>query len=130
MANIIPGAQLSCYKTIAISLGQSKKENNNGVKSNFIVLSVKNKKSLLSGTRRIVLFDEDIPGALLALRLLAGVSGVHQGRDDRVRLAFLEAGEERRLAVAAREGEGERDGEGKDGGFLHGVPGLAATTNS
>lgn len=79
MANIIPGAQLSCYKTIAISLGQSKKDNNNGVKSNFIVLSVKNKKSLLSGTRRIVLFDEDIPGAFNALKAFAGNTPDAQG---------------------------------------------------
>ena len=79
MANIIPGAQLSCYKTIAISLGQSKKENNNGVKSNFIVLSVKNKKSLLSGTRRIVLFDEDIPGAFNALKAYASNTPDAQG---------------------------------------------------
>lgn len=77
--NVIPGAQLSCYKTIAISLGQSKKENNNGVKSNFIVLSVKNKKSLLSGTRRIVLFDEDIPGAFDALKVFASNTPDAQG---------------------------------------------------
>ena len=79
MANIIPGAQLSCYKTIAISLGQSKKENNQGIKSNFIVLSVKNKKSLLSGTRRIVLFDEDIPGAFNALKAFASQTPDAQG---------------------------------------------------
>ena len=79
MVNTIPGAQLSCYKTIAISLGQSKNPNNDGVKSNFIVLSVKNKKSLLSGTRRIVLFDEDIPGAFEALKPFASQTADAQG---------------------------------------------------
>lgn len=71
MGQIIPGAMFSTYKTVAISLGQAKKENNQGVKSNYIVLSVKNKKSLLSGTRRIVLFDEDLPGAFDILKVFA-----------------------------------------------------------
>lgn len=79
MGQIIQGAEISTYKTIAIALGQSKKENTNGVRSNYIVLSVKNRKSLLSGTRRIILFDEDIPGAFECLKAFASQTPDQRG---------------------------------------------------
>ncbi len=63
MGKIHQGAEISNYRTIGISLGQSKRENIEGKKSKYIVLTVKNKKSLASKARRITLFEEDVPQA-------------------------------------------------------------------
>ena len=68
MGRIIQGADISTYRTIGISLGQSKRENIEGKKSKYIVLTVKNKKSILSGARRITLFEEDVPQAIECLK--------------------------------------------------------------
>ena len=43
MGRIIQGAEISNYKTIGISLGQSKRPNIEGKMSKYIVLTVKNR---------------------------------------------------------------------------------------
>lgn len=56
----ILGKDLSTYKAIAISLGQSKNENNDGVKSRFVALTLKDKFSI--GARKVshILFEDEI----------------------------------------------------------------------
>ena len=47
MNQIIPGAQIGTFKTISLSIGQAKKPNRDGKISKFLVIGMKNKKSLL-----------------------------------------------------------------------------------
>lgn len=56
---IIPGSFFGVYKVIAITLGQSKKTNRDGVKSNFIVKLIRNAKG--GKPRRDIVFEEDDP---------------------------------------------------------------------
>lgn len=56
---IIPGSFFGVYKVIAITLGQSKKTNRDGVKSNFIVKLIRNVKG--GKPRRDIVFEEDDP---------------------------------------------------------------------
>jgi hypothetical protein len=60
MSERILGKDLSTYKAIAISLGQSKNENNDGVKSRFVALTLKDKFSI--GARKVshILFEDEI----------------------------------------------------------------------
>ena len=41
MTSIIQGRELSLYKTVALTLGVSKRENRDGKKSRFVVISMK-----------------------------------------------------------------------------------------
>lgn len=68
MGRIIQGAEISNYRTIGISLGQSKRPNIEGKMSKYIVLTVKNRKALASKARRITLFEEDVPQAMECLK--------------------------------------------------------------
>lgn len=69
MSDIISGASLSTYKTVAISIGQSKKENRNGVKSKFAILTLKDEGSMLSKATRFILFEEELfEGAIDTLK--------------------------------------------------------------
>ncbi len=79
MGRIMQGAEFGTYKTIAMSLGTAKNENNNGVKSRYIVLTLKNKKCLLSGSRRTILWDEDFPGLFDQLKPYAAMTPDAQG---------------------------------------------------
>lgn len=63
MGRTTQGAEISNYRTIGISLGQSKRPNIEGKKSKYIVLIVKNSKSLASKARRLTIFEEDLPQA-------------------------------------------------------------------
>lgn len=56
----ILGKDLSTYKAISISLGQSKNDNNDGVKSRFVALTLKDKYSI--GARKVshILFEDEI----------------------------------------------------------------------
>lgn len=56
----ILGKDLSTYKAIAISLGQSKNENSDGKKSRFVALTLKDKSSI--GARKVshILFEDEI----------------------------------------------------------------------
>lgn len=79
MGRIMQGAEFGTYKTIAMSLGVAKNENNNGIKSKYIVLTLKNKKCLLSGSRRTILWDEDFPGLFDQLKPYASTTPDAQG---------------------------------------------------
>ena len=60
----INGEELSNYVTKQILLGVAKKENNQGVKSRFMVLVVKNKKFRNTQPSRIIIWDDDEPGLI------------------------------------------------------------------
>lgn len=79
MERIIQGSELGSYKTIAMALGQAEKENNNGIKSKYIVCTIKNKKSLGCKARRLVFFEEDLPGAFECLKAFASQTPDAQG---------------------------------------------------
>lgn len=69
MSEMISGASLSTYKTIAMTIGQSKKDNRNGVKSKFVILTIKDKGSMIAKASRFILFEEDLfEGAIDTLK--------------------------------------------------------------
>jgi hypothetical protein len=61
METIIRGKDLgSVFVTTALSIGMSKNENSNGVKSRFVVVSCKDEAAIFAGrTRRFTIFEED-----------------------------------------------------------------------
>lgn len=66
---MISGASLSTYKTLAMSIGQSKKNNRDGVKSKFVILTTKDQDSMIAKPSRIILFEEDLfTGAIDTLK--------------------------------------------------------------
>lgn len=62
MGQIINGAELGAYKTTAIQLGIAKKENRNGIKSKYVLLTLQDAKSRLAKPVRRVIFDDQLPG--------------------------------------------------------------------
>lgn len=60
MSERVLGKNLSTYKAIAISLGKSKSENREGVKSRFVALTLKDKYSI--GAKKVshILFEDEI----------------------------------------------------------------------
>lgn len=60
MNGIIPGAQIGAFRTISLSIGQAKKANKDGKISKFLVIGMKNKKSLLGKKQNVILFDDDL----------------------------------------------------------------------
>lgn len=54
MGNLIKGAELGTYKTIAMSIGQAERENRNGVKSKFLVLVVRDADSAAARSKRLI----------------------------------------------------------------------------
>lgn len=94
MNSIIPGAQIGAFRTISISIGQAKKQNRDGKISKFLVIGMKNKKSLLGKKQNVILFDDDLsPGIFEVLQKYATPSVDHQGGFD-VNLAKFKAGPE------------------------------------
>ena len=67
MTSIIQGRELSLYKTVALTLGKSKKENREKKLSRFVVISMKDAYSPLSKTRRTIIFEDEWPGLVEAL---------------------------------------------------------------
>jgi len=61
METIIRGKDLgSVFVTTALSIGMSKNENSNGVKSRFVVVSCKDETAFFAGrTRKFTIFEED-----------------------------------------------------------------------
>lgn len=61
METIIRGKDLgSVFVTTALSIGMSQKENSNGVKSRFVVVSCKDETAFFAGrTRRFTIFEDD-----------------------------------------------------------------------
>ena len=96
MNQIIPGAQIGAFRTISLSIGQAKKPNRDGKISKFLVIGMKNKKSLLGKKQNVILFDDDLsPDIFTVLQKYATPSADpnHQGGFD-VNLANLKAGPE------------------------------------
>ena len=96
MNTIIPGAQIGAFKTISLSIGQAKKANRDGKISKFLVIGMKNKKSLLGKKQNVILFDDDLsPEIFAVLQKYATPSADpnHQGGFD-VNLANFKTGPE------------------------------------
>lgn len=60
MNAIIPGAQIGAFRTISLSIGTAKKANRENKFSKFLVIGMKNKKSLLGKKQNVILFDDDL----------------------------------------------------------------------
>lgn len=71
MGQLIKGSELGAYKTIAMSLGVASKENRNGVKSKFLVLVVRDEDSAAAKSKRIIFWDEDVPGLIDKIKVFA-----------------------------------------------------------
>lgn len=56
----ILGKELSTYKATSISLGQSKNDNSDGIKSRFVALTLKDKYSIGAKPVRHVLFEDEV----------------------------------------------------------------------
>lgn len=96
MNTIIPGAQIGAFRTISLSIGQAKKANRDGKISKFLVIGMKNKKSLLGKKQNVILFDDDLsPEIFEVLQKYATPSTdpTHQGGFD-VNIANFKASPE------------------------------------
>ena len=96
MNTIIQGSQIGAFKTISLSIGQAKKANRDGKISKFLVIGMKNKKSLLGKKQNVILFEEDLsPEIFETLMKYAKASNDqnHQGSFD-VSLADFKASQE------------------------------------
>ena len=96
MNQIIPGAQIGAFRTISLSIGQAKKPNRDGKISKFLVIGMKNKKSLLGKKQNVILFDDDLSTDIFAVLQKYATPSTdpnHQGGFD-VNIANLKAGPE------------------------------------
>lgn len=96
MNQIIPGAQIGAFKTISLSIGQAKKANRDGKISKFLVIGMKNKKSLLGKKQNVILFDDDLSPEIFAVLQKYATPSTdpnHQGGFD-VNLANFKTGPE------------------------------------
>lgn len=98
MASIIQGRDLSVYTTVGLTLGVSKKENRDGKKSRFVVISMKDSYSRLSKTRRTIIFEDEWPGLIDTLGKYVDKSIVdtHEGGEV-VSLAMFQKSEDAKL---------------------------------
>lgn len=91
MNGIIPGSAISTFKTISLSLGKATKANRDGKISEYIVIGMKNKKSLLGKKQNVILFDDDLsPEIFTVLKRYSTPSTDHAGSFD-VNLAKFKA---------------------------------------
>lgn len=81
MTSIIQGRELSLYKTVALTLGKSKKENREKKLSRFVVISMKDAYSPLSKTRRTIIFEDEWPGLIEELKqwVDTSIKDTHEG---------------------------------------------------
>ena len=96
MNTIIQGAQIGAFKTISLSIGQAKKANRDGKMSKFLVIGMKNKKSLLGKKQNVILFEEDLSPEIFETLMKyakASTDQTHQGSFD-VSLADFKASQE------------------------------------
>lgn len=98
MTSIIQGRDLSVYTTVGLTLGVSKKENREGKKSRFVVISMKDSYSRLSKTRRTIIFEDEWPGLIDTLGKYVDKSIVdtHEGGEV-VSLAMFQKSEDAKL---------------------------------
>lgn len=64
---IVPGSAIGSFKTISLSIGQAKKPNRDGKISKFLVIGMKNKKSMVGKKQNIILFEEDLSPEIFAV---------------------------------------------------------------
>ena len=96
MNTIIQGAQIGAFKTISLSIGQAKKANRDGKMSKFLVIGMKNKKSLLGKKQNVILFEEDLSPEIFETLMkyaTASTDQTHQRSFD-VSLADFKASQE------------------------------------
>jgi hypothetical protein len=94
MNGIIPGSAISTFKTISLSLGKASKANRDGKISEYLVIGMKNKKSLLGKKQNVILFDDDLsPEIFTVLKQYSTPSVDHAGSFD-VNLAKFKASPE------------------------------------
>ena len=96
MNTIIQGSQIGAFKTISLSIGQAKKANRDGKMSKFLVIGMKNKKSLLGKKQNVILFEEDLSPEIFETLMKyakASTDQTHQGSFD-VSLADFKASQE------------------------------------
>lgn len=96
MNTIIQGSQIGAFKTISLSIGQAKKANRDGKMSKFLVIGMKNKKSLLGKKQNVILFEEDLSPEIFETLMKyakASTDQAHQGSFD-VSLADFKASQE------------------------------------
>lgn len=96
MNTIIQGSQIGAFKTISLSIGQAKKANRDGKMSKFLVIGMKNKKSLLGKKQNVILFEEDLSPEIFETLMKyakASTDKTHQGSFD-VSLADFKASQE------------------------------------
>ena len=94
MNGITQGAEISTFKTISLSIGQAKKPNRDGRISKFLVIGMKNKKSLIGKKQNVILFDDDLsPEIFEVLQKYATPSTERPGSFD-INLADFKAGPE------------------------------------
>lgn len=98
MTSIIQGRELSLYKTVALTLGKSKKENRDGKKSRFVVISMKDAYSPLSKTRRTIIFEDEWPGLIdtLGKYVDKAIVDTHEGGEV-VSMALFQKSEDAKL---------------------------------
>ena len=68
MERIIQGTELSNYRTIGITLGTSKKQNNQGQISKFAVFTVQDTYTGFAAPKRTIMFEEDMGMAFSILQ--------------------------------------------------------------
>ena len=96
MNGIIPGAQIGAFKTISLSIGTAKKANRDGKISKFLVIGMKNKKSLLGKKQNVILFDDDLSPEIFQVLQQYGTPSTdpnHQGGLD-INIVKFKAGPE------------------------------------
>lgn len=88
--SIQQGREISNFKTIAISIGQAQNVNSNGIKPRYIVIGVKNAKSIWTSKRQnLMIFEDDVDPVIFdILGKYAHPSAIHQGGLDVDLVAF------------------------------------------
>lgn len=101
MTSIIQGRELSLYKTVALTLGVSKRENRDHKKSRFVVISMKDAYSPLSKTRRTIIFEDEWPGLVETLEKHVDESIVdtHEGGKVVSMADFIKSGDDKLFPI-------------------------------
>ena len=101
MTSIIQGKELSLYKTVALTLGKSKRENREKKLSRFVVISMKDAYSPLSKTRRTIIFEDEWPGLIETLEKHVDESIVdtHEGGKVVSLADFIKSGDDKLFPI-------------------------------
>ena len=101
MTSIIQGRELSLYKTVALTLGKSKKENREKKLSRFVVISMKDAYSPLSKTRRTIIFEDEWPGLVETLEkhVDESIIDTHEGGKVVSLADFIKSGDDKLFPI-------------------------------